>query len=131
MLVLFSRYKHIHKVTHMKKTLICFIIPFFVTACAAPLHQFHGSTVLIDNIPTVVSIIQIDDATYDVLSREEGVAISRIYSHKAFVNRDRYRRAAITVLQKRLGKRKQLTIIDDMVGVGGTGVWYRFKVTEN
>ncbi|HIO72706.1 MAG TPA: hypothetical protein EYN38_06325 [Flavobacteriales bacterium] len=118
----------------MKNILICLIVSILSGCTTAAVTtdfeyaRFDGPTILIDTIPTIVSIVQIDDVTYDVLSREEGVAISRIYSHKAFVNRDRYRRAAITVLQKRLGKRKQLTIIDD-VGTG-TGMWIRFKVTD-
>ena len=118
----------------MKKILICFI-PFFVTACAVTADptalyyaRFDGPTILIDTIPTIVSIVQIDDVTYDVLSREEDFLRDAESGHKTLVKRDRYRRAAITVLQKRLGKRKQLTIIDD-VGTG-TGMWIRFKVTD-
>ena len=118
----------------MKNILICLIVSILSGCTNAAITpdfeyaRFDGPTILIDTIPTIVSIVQIDDVTYDVLSREEDFLRDAESGHKTLVKRDRYRRAAITVLQKRLGKRKQLTIIDD-VGTG-TGMWIRFKVTD-
>ena len=118
----------------MKNILICLIVSILSGCTTAAIitdfeyARFDGPTILIDTIPTIVSIVQIDDVTYDVLSREEDFLRDAESGHKTLVKQDRYRRAAITVLQKRLGKRKQLTIIDD-VGTG-TGMWIRFKVTD-
>ena len=118
----------------MKKTLIYLIISVLVTGCATGMidtrYSFSESdseVIIIDTFPVSVAIIQLDEFTFDASSGEAGFATgSRI--NQPLVQRDRYRRAAITVLQKRLGKRKQLTIIDD-VGTG-TGMWIRFKVTD-
>jgi hypothetical protein len=118
----------------MKNTLIYLIISSLVTGCVAghvdTRYSFSGSdreVIIIDEFPVSVAIIQLDEFTFDVSSNESGFATgSRV--NQPLVQRDRYRRAAISVLKKRLGESKQLSIIDEVFIVAG--LFVRFKVTD-
>jgi len=118
----------------MKKTLIYFIISALVTGCAGGMvdtrYSFSGSSrevIIIDEFPVSVAIIQLDEFTFDASSGEAGFATGSSIN-QPLVQRDRYRRAAISVLKKRLGESKQLSIIDEVFT--GAGLFVRFKVTD-
>ena len=118
----------------MKNILIYLIISSLVAGCVAggvdTRYSLSGSDpeiIIIDEFPVSVAIIQLDEFTFDLASTEIGFATgSRV--NQPLVQRDRYRRAAISVLKKRLGESKQLSIIDEVFIV--TGLFVRFKVTD-
>ena len=118
----------------MKKTLIYLIISTLITGCVAghvdTRYSFSGSdreVIIIDELPVSVAIIQLDEFTFDVSSNESGFATgSRV--NQPLVQRDRYRRAAILALKKRLGESKKFSIIDEVFR--GDRLFVRFKVTD-